>query len=131
MHAHAAALPPVYELAAFSVYRVLPRPRAVAAEALLHVRGGRRTARDEVWHRTLISVEAAQAWRRARERMAAVSRRRDAAVTAFADFARKIASTIDGPHTRADTERGVTDLHGALTRGGKGCLGSPQPAIPQ
>jgi hypothetical protein len=69
-------LPPVYELAAFSVFGFCVAHGLSRSKFYDMRRSGEGPRVMKCGRRTLISVEAAQRWRRARERMAAVSRRR-------------------------------------------------------
>ena len=70
------ALPPVYELGAYSVYGFCVAHGLSRRKFYYMLRAGEGPRVMKCGRRTLISVEAAQRWRRARERMAAVSRRR-------------------------------------------------------
>ncbi len=69
------ALPPVYELGAYSVYGFCLAHGLSRRKFYYMRRAGEGPRVMKCGRRTLISVEAAQRWRRARERMAAVSRR--------------------------------------------------------
>jgi hypothetical protein len=69
-------LPPVYELAAFSVFGFCLAHGLSRRKLYYMLEAGEGPRIMKCGTRTLISVEAAQRWRRARERMAAVSRRR-------------------------------------------------------
>ena len=71
------ALPPMYELAAFSVYGFCLAHGLSRSKFYEMRRAGAGPRIMKCGTRTLISVEAAQAWRRARERVGTVSRRRD------------------------------------------------------
>jgi hypothetical protein len=70
------ALPPVYELAAFSVFGFCLVHGLSRRKFYYMLRAGEGPRIMKCGTRTLISVEAAQRWRQARERVAAVSRRR-------------------------------------------------------
>ena len=70
------ALPPVYELGAYSVYGFCLAHGLSRRKLYYMLEAGEGPRIMKCGTRTLISVEAAQRWRRARERMAAVSRRR-------------------------------------------------------
>ena len=70
------ALPAVYELAAFSVFGFCLAHGLSRRKLYYMLEAGEGPRIMKCGTRTLISVEAAQRWRRARERMAAVSRRR-------------------------------------------------------
>jgi hypothetical protein len=69
-------LPPVYELAAFSVFGFCLAHGLSRRKLYYMLEAGEGPRIMKCGTRTLISVEAAQRWRHARERMAAVSRRR-------------------------------------------------------
>ena len=69
-------LPPVYELAAFSIYGFCLAHGLSRRKLYYMLEAGEGPRIMKCGTRTLISVEAAQRWRRARERIAAVSRRR-------------------------------------------------------
>jgi len=69
-------LPRVYELAAYSVFGFCLAHGLSRRKFYYMVRAGEAPRVMKCGSRTLISVEAAQRWRQARERMAAVSRRR-------------------------------------------------------
>ena len=70
------ALPPVYGLGAYSVYGFCLAHGLSRRKRYYMLEAGEGPRIMKCGTRTLISVEAAQRWRRARERMAAVSRRR-------------------------------------------------------
>jgi hypothetical protein len=70
------ALPAVYELGAYSVYGFCLAHGLSRRKLYYMLEAGDGPRIMKCGTRTLISVEAAQRWRRARERMAAVSRRR-------------------------------------------------------
>jgi hypothetical protein len=70
------ALPPVYELGAYGVYGFCLAHGLSRRKLYYMLEAGEGPRIMKCGTRTLISVEAAQRWRRARERMAAVSRRR-------------------------------------------------------
>jgi hypothetical protein len=69
-------LPPVYELAAFSVFGFCIAHGLSRSKLYAMWRSGEGPRLMKCGSRTLISVEAARAWRQARERVTAVSRRR-------------------------------------------------------
>ena len=66
-------LPPVYELAAFSVFGFCVAHGLSRSLFYRLLRAGEGPRVMKCGRRTLISVEAAQRWRRARERAAAVA----------------------------------------------------------
>ncbi len=68
------SLPPVYELAAFSVFGFCLAHGLSRSKFYHMLRAGEGPRVMKCGRRTLISVEAAQRWRRARERVAAGSR---------------------------------------------------------
>ena len=68
------ALPAVYELAAFSVFGFCVAHGLSRRKFYYMRRAGEGPRVMKCGRRTLISVEAAQRWRRARERVAAASR---------------------------------------------------------
>lgn len=72
----ARCLPPAYELAAFSVFGFCVAHGLSRSLFYRMLRAGEGPRVMKCGSRTLISVEAARAWRGARERTAAVSRRR-------------------------------------------------------
>ncbi len=78
------ALPAVYELAAFSVFGFCLAHGLSRSLFYRLLRSGAGPRIMKCGRRTLISVEAAQRWRRARERVAAASR------SARADGGRRI-----------------------------------------
>lgn len=67
-------LPPVYELAAYSIFGFCVTHGLSRRKFYYMLEGGEGPRIMKCGTRTLISVEAAQAWRRARERAAATSR---------------------------------------------------------
>jgi hypothetical protein len=67
-------LPPIYELAAFSVFGFCVAHGLSRSLFYRLLRSGAGPRVMKCGRRTLISVEAAQRWRRARERVAAGSR---------------------------------------------------------
>ena len=106
-------LPPVYELAAFSVFGFCLAHGLSRRKLYYMLEAGEGPRIMKCGTRTLISVEAAQRWRRARERMAAVSRRR------FGGHRiRKLRAQHRvgnrGSATRADTERARRDTPSGL-----------------
>jgi hypothetical protein len=69
------SLPPIYELAAYSVYGFCQAHGLGRRKFYYMLEAGEGPRIMKCGTRTLISIEAAQRWRRARERMAAVSPR--------------------------------------------------------
>jgi len=68
------ALPPVYELGAYSVYGFCLAHGLSRRKLYYMLEAGEGPRIMKCGRRTLISVESAQRWRRARERAAAASR---------------------------------------------------------